>query len=484
MNGVWLLPTKGRIPNLRRFLSAAREMGGSTPGWILVNDDELEASRFLYEQALRLAPAGWELMPVKATCYGDALRYVWPDIKGKDWVGLVSDDLVPCSGNWDMALLKQVAGWNVVSSNDGWQAQTGNIHHDRLHGAIVWSGALLRCVGWMFPEGLTHIFHDDVWETIGRETGCWQVRTDIMVKHLHEALEGRRGPTMDPSSDLWKHDESIFKEWLSKDKDSCVAKVRALMESQGLRAVTPNFAGVKLMIGTPCIDGRYESSYMISLFNTMKMMGDAGVTCQMAEEKFTADICMARAKIFSAFLRSDCTHLLTIDADMAWEPSAIIRLFHAKKDFVSVAGPKKRYPLSFAANFTDANGNPINLVFDQESGTMEVGEIGSAFCLISRNCAKRLADAYPELAFLGVTGEKEYAVYNPIVARERGGRYYSEDFAFCLRWRTIGGRVYMIPDVKLSHTGSHTFTGSFVEAAAAQQAQQEAASKQAAATGA
>lgn len=467
--GLWLLPTKGRIPNLRRFLSAAREMGCSTEGWVLVNDDELETNRFVYEQAMRLAPKGWELKPVKATCYGDALRYVWDDVKELEWVGLVSDDLVPCTGNWDVALLRSLAGWNVVSSNDGWQSQTGNIHTDRLHGAIVFSGPLLRTLGFLFPPALTHIFHDDVIETIGRETNCWQIRTDVMVKHLHEALEGVRGPTMDPSSDLWKHDEAIFKMWLANDKDAIVARVRALMESYGLRAIKPDFTGVKLMIGTPCLDGRYDGGFMVSLWTSMQMMAASGVVCQMAEERFTADISLARAKLFSAFLRSDCTHLLTIDTDMSWGVDAIIRLFHAKKDFVSIAGPKKRYPLTFAANFTDTHGNPILLQFDNESGTMEVGEIGAAFCLITRACAQKMADAYPELAFVGISGEKEYAIYNPIVTSERGGRYYSEDFAFCLRWRTIGGKCFMIPDIKLSHSGHHTFTGSFSEVAFTQQ---------------
>ena len=463
--GVWLLPTRERPSNLRRFLSAAREMGTQTVGWVLVNEDELEANRFAYEQVMALAPYGWVLKSVAASCYGDAIRAVWPDVRGHDWIGLVSDDLVPCTGNWDTALLKSLQGWNVVSSNDGWQATTGNIMRDRLHGAIVWSGPLARAVGWIFPDGLTHIFHDDVWETIGRETGCWQVRLDVMCKHLHESLEGGNPPTVDPTSDLWKHDEAWFRGWVSVGKDECVAKVRAHMESCGVRQLKPDFTGISIMIGTPCIDARYDSTYMISLFQSMKMLSDMGVSCQMAEEKFTADVALARNKLFSAFLRSTCSHLLTIDSDMGWSPDAIIRLVMAKKDFVAVAGPKKRYPLSFAANFTDEGGNPIMLQYDYGSGTMEIGEIGSAFALITRTCAAKMAQSYPELDFVGVTGEIEHGVYNPMVQNRR---YFSEDFAFCKRWRAIGGQCFMVPDVALTHTGSHSFHGSFADAARAQ----------------
>jgi hypothetical protein len=476
MTGIWLLPTRGRIANLRRFLSAAREMGFSTAGWVLVNAEELEADRFNYEKALALAPPGWSLKPVTAACYGDALRFVWPEVKDMDWIGLVSDDLVPSTGNWDSALQKHVQGWNVVSSNDGWQSQTGNIAQDRLHGAIVWSGPLARAVGWIFPDGLTHIFHDDTWEAMGRETGCWQVRPDIMCKHLHESLEGKVGPGTDPNSDLWKHDQAWFENWVRADKDECVGRIRALMESHGIRQIKPDFTGVKLMIATPCVSGKYVSEYMTSLFVTMRMFQEHGVICQMAEEKWTADVALARSKLFSAFLRSGCTHLLTIDDDMAWEPSAIVRLFAAAKDFVAVAGPKKRLPPIFAANWTNDAGDPIPLQYDPQSGTMECGEIGSAFCLMTRACAVKMAEAYPELEFIGVTGEVEHGVYTPMVINRR---WYSEDFAFCKRWRAIGGRVFFIPDVALGHAGNFLYHGSFAEAA--QRQMQEQADKERAA---
>jgi hypothetical protein len=59
---------------------------------------------------------------------------------------------------------------------------------------------------------------------------------------------------------------------MKADKDECVARIRAVQAKYGVKQIVANFAGVKLMIGTPCIDGKYESLYMQSLFQTMKMM--------------------------------------------------------------------------------------------------------------------------------------------------------------------------------------------------------------------
>lgn len=321
----------------------------------------------------------------------------------------------------------------------------------------------MRAIGWIFPDRLRHIFHDDVLETLGRETGCWEVRMDVMVKHLHEALQGIKGPTMDPNSELWKHDEARFKEWLQYEKDDCVKKIQELQSKSGIKTIRPDMSGVRLMVCCPTVDGCYESGFMVGLFQTMRTLEKLGVHCELAEEKYTADIALARAKLFAAFRRSTNTHALWVDSDMGYGPNEVVRLFAANKDFVAAAGPKKRYPISFAANYTDDNGNPLPLMYDMDTGTMEVTEIGMAFALMTKKCAEKMTAAYPELLYTGITGENEWAVFNPMV---RNRRYFSEDFAFCSRWRAIGGKCYMAPEVELSHTGKHTFRGSFAKDAA------------------
>ena len=45
----------------------------------------------------------------------------------------------------------------------------------------------------------------------------------------------------------------------------------------------------------------------------------------------------------------------------------------------------------------------------------------------------------------------------------RGPRYFAEDFAFCRRWRDIGGKVYLCPDVPLDHVGFHTWSGAVAD---------------------
>ncbi len=99
-----------------------------------------------------------------------------------------------------------------------------------------------------------------------------------------------------------------------------------------------------------------------------------------------------------------------------------------------------------------------------ETNVAEIPFIGGAFVMISRDCAERMVKAYPELEYIAPDGETDYAVFDPIILKENGQkRRLSEDYAFCYRWRKIGGKVEAKMDVTLTHTGSHTFKGSLLE---------------------
>ena len=48
------------------------------------------------------------------------------------------------------------------------------------------------------------------------------------------------------------------------------------------------------------------------------------------------------------------------------------------------------------------------------------------------------------------------------------GLYLSEDYAFCQRWRDIGGEVWLDAAARLTHTGPHAFPGNAAARFAAQ----------------
>lgn len=231
-----------------------------------------------------------------------------------------------------------------------------------------------------------------------------------------------------------------------------------------------------ILIATPSHDGKYDSAFVNSLEETKKLITSHGGKIGFLECKYCADIYYARAALVGAFHRfKEATHLMFIDADMGWDAQDVLRMILLNTDLIAGAGPRKSYPTNVISNFAfalrDDNNNPIPLYHTIETSVGEVSEVGGAFVMISRNCIERMINAYPELAFNSSEHVTDYALFEPIIINngdEHTKRRLSEDYAFCYRWRKIGGKVEVLLDVKLKHVGSHTFEGRLIDALNAQ----------------
>jgi hypothetical protein len=98
-------------------------------------------------------------------------------------------------------------------------------------------------------------------------------------------------------------------------------------------------------------------------------------------------------------------------------------------------------------------------------GFARVKRIGTGFLMIRRNVIKRMCDAYPELkhiapVFAGHVPEttSRWALFECMIDPDTR-EYLSEDYAFCRRWRDLGGEIWLDTMSKLSHTGPVTFAG-------------------------
>ncbi len=234
-----------------------------------------------------------------------------------------------------------------------------------------------------------------------------------------------------------------------------------------------------IVIGTPCFGGLLTKGYVVSLLQTSFACAQAGIQLNINLLGGDALITRARSHITADFLdQPAATHLLFIDADISFSPDQVMRLVNFDKDVVAAMYPIKNIfwdkiegraragePLNEAGLlYTAKQCTGPDLRIDGDFSTAEYAATG--FLLIKREVFERMIAAYPESKFSHLDvprasqppRENLYALYDCTIDRTTG-HYMSEDYAFCRRWRDIGGEIWIDLKSKLSHEGPYTFHG-------------------------
>ena len=252
---------------------------------------------------------------------------------------------------------------------------------------------------------------------------------------------------------------------------------------------------MKLFIGTPCYGGIVTRQYLLSILRLNAALAAEGIPYILATLDKESLITRARNRLADQFLQSDATHLLFIDADIRFQPEAVLRLVRHGGALVAGAVPKKVIDwdrlfgkLGRAGSGAELEGLANDYAFSVrqegeafphetfdrrvESGFVRVTYVGTAFMLIARRvfemiAAAGLVESYVDEESPRVAG----ADTDPAVAPRRmqaffdtlihpvSGRYLSEDFAFCHHWRSTGGEVWVDVQTPLGHEGSFMFEG-------------------------
>src|SRR5690606_21485196 len=99
---------------------------------------------------------------------------------------------------------------------------------------------------------------------------------------------------------------------------------------------------------------------------------------------------------------------------------------------------EEKYPIAFLDK---------DEIWSNEQGLIEVAMLPTGFLCISRDAFTKFREAYPDRTYES-RGQESYC-YFQIPYRE--GALYTEDSYFCREWREIGGKIFLYPDLTLTH---------------------------------
>jgi hypothetical protein len=234
-----------------------------------------------------------------------------------------------------------------------------------------------------------------------------------------------------------------------------------------------------VVVATPCYGGLVNQAYMLSILKLLQCASGGAFELDVVLLGGDSLITRSRSVLVSRFLdNARATHLMFIDADIAFEPEQFLRLLRLDKDFAAGAYPLKQIdwrqlpkraiggePLA-AAGLSYVGQICEGGALRREGGFATAKYAGTGFQLIRRQVFARLMEAHPELKFRSVhtltnetpNSDNLYALFECAIDRETGA-YLSEDYAFCALWRALGGEIWLDLESKLTHAGMSSYEG-------------------------
>ena len=219
---------------------------------------------------------------------------------------------------------------------------------------------------------------------------------------------------------------------------------------------------MNIFFATPCYGGMVTDQFFLSMFRVSQTFMQHGINFRITTLRNESLITRGRNILTAMFLESDCSHLMFIDADIEFQADDLLRMMAYDKPIMAAAYPKKALPIQYAINFKFINQEKKQIRI--ENGAVEVLDASTGFFLVKRDVIEKMMQEYPELHYRNDSNIDEkfnkycYSFFDTIHDPE-DNRYLSEDYTFCRRWQKLGGEIWLDPNTKLNHVGTHSFEG-------------------------
>ena len=248
---------------------------------------------------------------------------------------------------------------------------------------------------------------------------------------------------------------------------------------------------MKLLLATPIASEMVTVHYMNSVIALQAHVAARGFT--LNRHLISHSLISRSRNAFASVVLNDpsYSHLLFIDSDIGFRPQAVLRMLDFDMPLVGCIYPSRRMDYSRYHAVTRQVEDPalaqsvaLNYVGDgwevreeqdgrsgvaMKDGFIRVGRIAGGLTLVRREVLERIAERYPELlaepdadyASTGVKG-KVLQCFEHMPGPD--GLYRSEDISFAYRWTDgCGGEIWACIDEVVTHWGSMSYTGRYLD---------------------
>jgi hypothetical protein len=226
---------------------------------------------------------------------------------------------------------------------------------------------------------------------------------------------------------------------------------------------------MKVYFAIPSITGEIRVETHINLMEAILACRELGYETEHITISNCPVLPVARNTLVAMFMSDpEATDLFFLDYDVGFDPMAVIKLLQRPEEIIAGAyRVKVDDRTEFSVVIKTEDGVPIGktISLDPPAAILEAEFLATGFMRIKRGVFERMADAYPELKYqenvvktMNRKIEEAYDFFNMGIDHTRG-RYTTEDYMFCKRWRDIGGQLWIYPDINFDHIGRKAYSG-------------------------
>jgi hypothetical protein len=231
-----------------------------------------------------------------------------------------------------------------------------------------------------------------------------------------------------------------------------------------------------LFIATPCYGGKVHVFFMESIVNLLYECSKHKIRCKFFNIPFESLIPRARNACVSAFLQSNFTHMIFIDADIEFNAADVIRMIRTDVELIGGSYPTKNVDMNcmtdekrtirdiISKNVKYTSKHVMEKITENNSNKVKCKYIATGFMLLKRRLLEKMIETYPETEYKNdIAAYTQYTednkMYDLFQSKVINGKYVSEDYGFCALWTKMGGDIYTDFTVKLNHIGSFVYCG-------------------------
>lgn len=230
---------------------------------------------------------------------------------------------------------------------------------------------------------------------------------------------------------------------------------------------------LSLFVATPAYDDKVTSGYCEATAKLSAISAKHGLNISLNLLRGCSSIIVARNLLAAHFLRSQASHFLFIDSDITFSADDAIRMLAMDLDVLGGVYPRKLYdftkiiaaaklgdPEPVSAGLqgtTEPVENPVEVDM-----AVEVARLPAGFLMIKREVFTKLlaSGLAPKWDPGSKVGDIDALTYGFFESPIENGHLTGEDWNFCDKWRTIGGKCFADRVAVLRHDGFSYFQSS------------------------